>query len=190
MRYKDLNEFFAALELKIRIKVPNIVAETAVEFFKERFQTKEWEGEPWPQTKRVVRKGSLLVRTSALVNSIRPSLVAFNKVRISAGNEKAPYARPHNEGGTLHPTVTPAMRKWAWAQYYKAGGSSAKTAKDKGLTKSAYSAEKGSEILFYKRLALTKKTKLDVIIPRRQFMGHSDRLNAKIHERVVGIINE
>lgn len=163
--------------------VPNVVAETATEFFKERFQTKEWDGNPWPQTKRVVRKGSLLVRTSALVNSIRPSLVAFNKVRISAGNEKAPQAKIHNEGGTLHPKVTPAMRKWAWAQYYKAGaGAVSKSSSDL--------VSELSEASFYKRLALTKKTQLDIVIPMRKFMGHSDRLNEKIHGRIVGIINE
>jgi phage gpG-like protein len=104
---------------------------TAVEFFKERFQTKEWEGEPRPQTNRVVRKGSLLVRKSDLVNSIRPSLVTFDKVRISAGNEKASYPRIHNEGGTTHPTVTPEMRKWAWAQYYKNGGGKPEKGKGK-----------------------------------------------------------
>jgi phage gpG-like protein len=190
MRYKDLDSFIASLELKIRMIVPNVVAETAVEFFKERFQTKEWDGNPWPQTKRVVRKGSLLVRKSELVNSIRPSLVAFNKVRISAGNENVPYAKVHNEGGTLHPKVTPAMRRWAWAQAYKAGMTSAKSATEKGLNKSTFNQGKSEEINFYRRLAMTKKTQLDIVIPMRKFMGHSDRLNEKIHGRIVGIINE
>ena len=33
-----------------------------------------------------------------------------------------PYAAVHNNGGTLHPTVTPQMRKFAWAMYYKTAG--------------------------------------------------------------------
>jgi len=190
MRYRDLNSFIAALETKIRKQVPQIIAETATEFYKERFSTKEWEGVAWPQTKRVVRKGSLLVRNSSLVNSIRPSLVSDNLIRISAGSTKVPYARIHNEGGVLHPKITPQMRKWAWANYYKEGGSSAKSARGNNKTKSSFNTDKGTKINFYKALALTKKTHLDVKIVKRQFMGHSSRLNAKIHDRISGIINE
>jgi phage gpG-like protein len=190
MRYADLNSFIASLELKIRTKVPNIVAETATEYFKDRFRTKEWDGSAWPQTKRIVRKGTLLVRSSKLVNLIRPSVVAFNRVVISAGNDKVPYAKIHNEGGELHPKVTPAMRKWAWANYYAAGGSSLKSATEKGIKKSSFNAGKGSTINFYKSLALTKKTQLDITIPKRQFMGHSQKLNVKILERIKGLLNE
>ncbi|HAQ21123.1 MAG TPA: hypothetical protein DCR40_18100 [Prolixibacteraceae bacterium] len=185
MRYANLQDYISALETKIRAKVPNIIAETATEFFKERFQTKEWDGLAWPQTKRVVRKGSLLVRSSKLVNSIRPSLVSANKVVISAGNDMVPYAQIHNEGGELHPKVTPAMRKWAWANYYAAGGGASTGSATEGKGKT-----ENKEAAFYKGLALTKKTQLDIVIPKRQFMGHSERLNTKIFERIKGFLNE
>lgn len=35
---------------------------------------------------------------------------------------RAPYAPIHNWGGTTHPTVTPKMRKYAWAMHYKEAG--------------------------------------------------------------------
>lgn len=190
MRYKDIDSYIKSLTDKIRKQVPRMVAETATEYFKERFSTKEWDGTPWPQTKRVVRRGSLLVRSSKLVNSIRPTVVTASRVRIGAGNAKVPYAKVHNEGGTVHPTVTPAMRKWAWAQYYKAGGTSLKSATENKKTQSSFNAGKGSTINFYKRLALTKKTHLDITIPKRQFMGHTVRLNTKILERIKGLLNE
>lgn len=53
---------------------------------------------------------------------------------------RAPYAPIHNWGGTTHPTVTPKMRKYAWAMHYKEAGED----KDKDT--------------MWKRLALTKKT--------------------------------
>lgn len=65
---------------------------------------------------------------------------------------RVPYAPIHNWGGTTHPTVTPRMRKFAWAQHYKEAG------------------EDKNKDTFWKRLALTKKTKLNVTIPQRQFM--------------------
>ena len=51
------------------------------------------------------------------------------------------YADIQDRGGTTHPTVTPRMRRWAWAMMYKT--------KD----------EK------YRAIALTKKDKLTVKIP-------------------------
>lgn len=65
---------------------------------------------------------------------------------------RAPYAGVHNWGGILRPTVTPKMRRFAWAQHYREAGEDKK--KD----------------TFWKRLALTKKKKLTVTIPQRQFM--------------------
>jgi len=69
-----------------------------------------------------------------------------------------PYARVHNLGGTTHPRVTAKMRGWAWARYME--------------TKS----EK------YKAIALTKKARLDVKIPKRQFMGVSQTLAKMVKE--------
>lgn len=80
--------------------VPDMIAERATEYFKERFRYKEFDGTPWPGPGTGYRRtnGSLLVDSSALVNSIRPSVVSAEKVVISAGNAKVGYAKVHNEG--------------------------------------------------------------------------------------------
>jgi phage gpG-like protein len=168
-KYKSISDFERALKSVVRQKIPPIIAETATEYFKERFAKKEWEGKPWPATSQVVRRGSLLVRSSKLVNSIRPTRVNQSSVRIGAGNSRVPYAQIHNEGGVLTPEVTPAMRKWAWAMHRKEGG-------------------RGTGM--YKGLALTRKKRLRIVIPQRQFMGASERLNAKIMQRILAVINE
>lgn len=81
---------------------------------------------------------------------------------------RAPYAAIHNWGGITHPTVTPKMRKFAWAQHYREAGDDKK--KD----------------TFWKRLALTKKTKLNVVIPQRQFISKDPgpELSKKVNEKL------
>ena len=163
--FKDLHIFFETLRTDyLHERVPNIVAEAATEFFKQRFTTKEWEGTAWKPTRFPVGSGSLMLRTGALLHSIRPKIVGPGRVVISAGDSKVPYARIHNEGGQI--IVTPKMKKWAWAMHYQAGGS------PKGQ-------EPPPQAQFYKAMAL-KKTGSPINMPRRQFMGYSGTLNKQI----------
>ena len=100
--FKEIDDFFNKLTGEfMREVVPAIIAEKATSFFQERFTTKEWDWVPWPETKQPVKRGSLMVRSESLVNSIKPSLVSPEKVVISAGSDKVPYARAHNEGETI-----------------------------------------------------------------------------------------
>lgn len=91
---------------------------------------------------------------------------------------RVPYAAIHNRGGTTHPTVTPKMRRFAWAQHYREAGEDKK--KD----------------TYWKRLALTKKPKLTVTIPKRQFMPTKPgpelmkKISDKTDEEVRKIINK
>lgn len=78
---------------------------------------------------------------------------------------RVPYAAIHNRGGVTHPTVTPKMRRFAWAQHYREAGQDKK--KD----------------TFWKRLALTKKTKLNVTIPQRQFMPE-DKAGPELRKKI------
>jgi phage gpG-like protein len=156
--FKEIDDFFDKLTNEFLKKhVPNIIAEKATDYFKERFNTKEWDGDPWPPQK--IKRGELMVKSSALKHSIGPRIVTPEKVIISGGNEKIPYAQIHNEGGTIEIPVTPKMRKFAWAMHYKEAGSD----------KKANTPWKG--------LALTKKESLRVTIPMRRFMGTSEKLN-------------
>jgi phage gpG-like protein len=159
--FKEIDDFFDKLTNEfLKKNVPNIIAEKATDFFKERFTTKEWDGDPWPETKTPIKRGTLMVRSGALVASIKSKTVTSERVVISAGSDKVQYPRIHNEGGTINIPVTPKMRKFAWAMHYK----------EVGEDKKANTPWKG--------LALTKKETIEVTIPRRRFMGPSDKLNA------------
>jgi phage gpG-like protein len=170
-RYKDIDDFMSRLNEKTRRVVPQVVAETATEFFKERFRVKQDpDGRPWQPVKRPVKRGSLMVRSGKLMNTIRPSLVRPDRVRISAGNAKAPYARIHNEGGTIkHPGGTayiPGDKRFAWVK-----------------NKTAARLEASG-----RKLPRTKPH--DINIPQRRFMGHSKQLNGRIITRIKGLMGD
>lgn len=186
--YRNFDDFLQRFKQKAQHVVPNLVAETAVEYFMDRFKTKEWDGQPWPQTKRFIKNGDLLRRGGHLMKSIKPAMVTPQRVRISAGNGKVPYARIHNEGGVLHPNVTPQMRKWAWANYYQQAGKGVTTNTRTGRTYQRWNPGVSENVNFYKAIALTKKQKLDITIPRRKYMGHSPRLNQAIKTRIVNAL--
>jgi len=99
-----LTTFFNQLDDRMKNYFPNMVAETAVEVFKESFKIKSWDGTPWPaygNPRREPKKGSLMMRSNALFASIRPVSVTPLKVTINAGNSRVRYARIHNEGGRI-----------------------------------------------------------------------------------------
>lgn len=98
---KEVEKQLEAIKNKILEAVPHIVANTAVDYFKDTFRKKAFDGKPWPgfaPTYKHRSNGSLMIDTSALMNSIRPGVISRKLVEICAGNNKVPYAKPHNEG--------------------------------------------------------------------------------------------
>lgn len=109
MNFDDLQKYFDTLPDKVLDVASEIIADTAVEYFKERFTEKSYDGNPWAPGKPK-RTGSLLVQSGALLNSIRPTYIGRDKVTISAGDLKVDYARIHNEGFNGKVTVNPFSR--------------------------------------------------------------------------------
>ena len=153
----------------------------------------------WPATRRqqtggksaAANYGPLLSRRNHLFGSIGykpgPGYVVIGT--------SLPYAAIHNDGGTVGPTVTLKMRKFAWAMYYKAlgrkaGGKAAKnggpgnTAGKKSGKKGKKAATVSPEAERWKALALTRKQKLSITIPKRPFIGDSQELNAAINRKI------
>ncbi|MDO6808096.1 phage virion morphogenesis protein [Zobellia galactanivorans] len=145
--------------------VPNIVAETATEFFKNRFVEQEWEGVPWQPlnpayaAKKTKGRGRILTREGKLVNSIRPSLVSVEKVTISAGNSNVPYARVHNEG--LHIKGVRKIRGYTNKNFMGKG--------------------KPKKIRAHSR-------SVDYTMPQRQYMGRSAMLNQLMRARLIAAL--
>jgi phage gpG-like protein len=125
---------------------------------------------PYPKTKRQLsdgasaasKYGALLSSSNRLYSSISYTPSDY---RVVVANGLI-YAPVHNWGGTVQPAVTTKMRKFAWAKHFEEAG-----------------ADKEKDTV-WKRLALTKKAKLNIRIPQRQFIGESRELNEQIRQKI------
>lgn len=159
----------------------NILSDLKVELadeFDKNFERKGFFGTPWAPTKRVVSRGSLMLRSGDLRKSIRPT-IAEGTISFASSE---PYAALHNEGGEI--TVTPNMRRFFWAMYYKVNGAMGKR-KDGTNRKDKANRILTAEAQYWKSMALIAiGTKLKV--PQRKFLGHHPSIDQMI-ERVVDI---
>lgn len=171
--FEDVRRKIESLADNVKRYAPGIIAETATEHYKERFRKKDWEGVPWTDLKHPNPKGSLMVRSGSLLSTIRPTLVTDREVRIGAGNAKVPYARIHNEGGTIKQTPTAKQKRFFWAMEHKSNPVvPGKEHKAGGWAKMA------------------TKNQLVINIPKRQFMGNSAALNKKINARLEALAKQ
>lgn len=158
---ESINKWFAKFNHRMETEVPDIVAETATEFFKNSFITRSWDGTPWQtlspkyDAKKTRGKGRILRVSGNLEASIRPSTVTPGKVVISAGNEKVPYARVHNEG--LRIAGTRNIRPYTNTNFM--------------------GKERLQPIKAHTR-------SVNYQMPKRQFMGHSYLLNPELREKL------
>lgn len=138
----------------------------------------------WKPAKRLASGGGRAADKYGTLLSRRNHL--YSNVRYIPGDGRVKvcnllvYAPAHQWGETLQPTVTPQMRRFAWAKYYEAGGGGGKGAN--GLKEG--NADISAEAAKWKGLALTKKKKLTIKMPARPMIGESVELNLKINEKV------
>lgn len=186
MDIKDYIELIKSQRKEIdqlmRRQLPVKIGRMAKDHFQENFRKGGFVNnglQQWPKSKRqlsgtssaAAQYGPLLSGRNHLFSSMKYTPSDY---RVKVANE-VPYAAIHNEGGTVNPTVTPEMRRFAWAMFYKSSG---KKKEKKGSMLSNPDAER------WKALALTKKSKLTVKIPKRQFLGESAELRKSINDKI------
>jgi phage gpG-like protein len=161
-----INLYFDRFNARFDQLVPNIVAETAVEFYGQRFIEQNWEGAPWQPlsakyaAKKTKGRGRILTRTAALQRSIRPSTVSANRVTVSAGGRNIPYARVHNEGQQI--TGVRKVRTYTNTNFMGSG----------------------------RRVQIPAHTRtVNYRMPQRRFMGPSRTLNKLIRARLIAAFN-
>lgn len=191
----DIKEFSKLIRAKqkeldtlMRRKMPIRVGNMAKRHFQDNFRKSGFvDGglRPWPKTKRQLSGGTSAASQHGPLLSNRNHL--FNAVRYVPGDYRVkivndvPYASIHNWGGETSPTVTPKMRRFAWAMYYQAGGKTGSRTKGLKSAERGQTADLSPEAKMWRGLALTKKTKLKIKIPQRQFIGQSRELEQRIH---------
>ena len=164
----------------IHRRLPVKIGRMATDHFQDNFRRGGYvDGglHPWPVTRRQQSGGKDADSQYGPLMSARKNL--YGSIRYVPGDAQVvvgtsvPYAAVHNQGATIttHPRVTPKMRKFAWRQFFAAGGKKAP-------------ADSGAG--FWKGLALTKKDKLTVTakIPQRKFLGQSQELSEKVSQTV------
>ena len=169
---------------EVQDRLPRKVGIIAVNHFKQCFRDGGWTDNglhPWKKTRRQesqspdARYSPLTSRRDHLMRSIQ-SKPGRGMVTIE---NPVPYAAIHNEGGniTTHPTVSQKMRRFAWHMAYSLAGVSEKGSMKKEMT---------GDAAMWKAIALTKKSRLTVTahMPKRQFMGDSAELRAKITKAI------
>ncbi len=196
----DIKDFAKLVEQKrkeldemMRRRMPVIAGRLAKDHFQDNFRRGGFVNgglHPWPKARRLSsggtdaasQYGTLLSGRNHLYSSIR---YVPSEYRVRVYNELV-YAPIHNWGGTVSVTVTDRMRRFAWAKFYQASGKARKAATGgkKGRKSVAGKQTASPQASFWKNLALTRKKKLDIRIPQRQFLGESEELTAKINERL------
>lgn len=168
------------IDALMRRKMPVSAGRMAKDHFQDNFRKGGFVNNglrPWPPSGRLSsggvaassRYGTLLSSRNHLFSSIAYVPVPYSVVV----RNDVPYAHIHNEGGVVEPTVTPAMRKYAWYRFFRETGG-----KNPGRKAPPPQASR------WKALALTKKSKLRIRIPRRRFIGESAELSAKITKKL------
>lgn len=159
-------------------KLPIIVGAMAKSHFQENFRQGGFVNNglnKWSPAKRTLQGGFSAADNYGTLLSSRNHL--FSSIGYKPGSgfvtigTSVPYAGLHNFGGMTHPTVTAKMRGFAWAMYYKNGGGK------KGQS-SPPEADR------WKALALTRKQKLSIRMPQRQFIGNSSELTSAISMKI------
>ncbi|MDY6122096.1 MAG: phage virion morphogenesis protein [Porphyromonas sp.] len=138
-----------------------IIAATAQEYYRDSFRRKGFDGVPWTPAQKASGKGSLLVKSGALANSIRIAEVSHRRVVLAAGGDKVSYAQTHNEGYSGSVQIPEHIRKL----------------KPKSLVSGTGKTE-----------VTVRAHNRQLRIPRRQFMGQANELNELIRNRLIGYI--
>jgi len=201
----DIQRMKKEIEQLISRKLPVVAGKYAKQHFQDNFRQGGFVNgglHPWPPAKRLSSGESGADSQYKTLMSSRNHL--FSSINYTPGIAKVTifndvvYAAIHNEGGTVHPKITPKMRRFAWAKYYELNGRQKGAQKPRKGTQNRTSQSAGNqpdsgEAEKWKRLALTKKETLTINIPQRQFMGQSTELDAKIsayvEKEVLRIIN-
>ena len=199
----DIKQFKKELKSKerstdsfLRKRAPRIIGRLGENHYRTNFRKGGFVDrtlEPWKTTKRQ-QSGSLSAdsKYGPLLSSrnhlMKATVHETSDYRARIFNDTK-YAAIHNYGGEVHPTVTPKMRRYAWYRFFQSGNRAKSPRKQKRVRTMFKKFDfAGASInqngLEWKRLALTKKTKLDIKIPQRRFIGPSKALNDKIRGRI------
>lgn len=186
---KITNHLQRRINLLVRETLKDIRTE-ALEEFDRNFEREAFFNDKWARRKyNDDESRGLLIKTGNLRRSITGRITDRDSVVIETTQ---PYAKIHNEGGTI--TVTRKMKKYFWWKYITITGSKRMKAgipityserfsrkKDGTLRNTKRNRELTEEAKFYRAMAM-KKAGSKITIPKRQFIGNHPELEELLKE--------
>lgn len=186
---KITNHLQRRINLLVRETLKDIKVE-ALDEFDRNFEREAFFNDKWARRKyNDDESRGLLIKTGNLRRSITGRITDRDSVVIETTQ---PYAKIHNEGGTI--TVTRKMKKYFWWKYITITGSKRMKAgipityserfsrkKDGTLRNTKRNRALTEEAEFYRRMAM-KKTGSKITIPKRQFIGNHPDLEKLLKE--------
>lgn len=160
---------FENMSRKLKADLVTFASDTGLNHFQDSFYNQGFTDvafEPWQgRANGIDPSRSILVGpgTGYLLKSVQ--VFSKSQKRIVFGSD-AEYAEIHNNGGTIVISITEKSRRYFWYMYKVTG----KT--------------------MWKAMALTKKQKITIKIPQRQFIGESWYLLKKIDDWVINTIQK
>lgn len=162
---KQLQAKLDRLKRALSNTAPKRVGAAAERFFKESFRRQGWlDGglRKWPATKGG-KPGRVLKRTGLLMNSIRVARADWRSIQVVAGGPHVPYARIHNEGGTIQRQVTRrAHQRRAHAMRTRRG-----------------------RVMVAATTVRRHQARMNVHIRKRQYMGRSTSLDLELRKVIL-----
>lgn len=190
---KQMNES-KKLTAELQKRVNRLVRETlkdirteALDEFDRNFEREAFFNQKWARRKyHDDESRGLLIQTGNLRRSITGRVTDRNSVVIETTQ---PYARIHNEGGTI--TVTRKMKGYFWYRYQTVTGGRSPDGFSNNLQRkkngtprnNRRNRELTAEAEFYRAMAL-KKVGSKITIPKRQFIGNHPELEKLLKEIV------
>ena len=181
------------LTAELQKRVNRLVRETlkdirteALDEFDRNFEREAFFNQKWARRKYHDESRGLLIQTGNLRRSITGRVTDRNSVVIETTR---PYARIHNEGGTI--TVTRKMKGYFWYRYQTVTGGRSPDGFSNNLQRkkngtprnNKRNRELTAEAEFYRAMAL-KKVGSKITIPKRQFIGNHPELEKLLKEIV------
>lgn len=172
------------INLLVRETLKDIRTE-ALDEFDRNFEREAFFNQKWARRKyHDDESRGLLVQTGNLRRSITGRVTDRNSVVIETTQ---PYARIHNEGGTI--TVTRKMKGYFWYRYQTVTGGRSPDGFSNNLQRkkngtprnNRRNRELTAEAEFYRAMAL-KKVGSKITIPKRQFIGNHPDLEKLLKE--------
>lgn len=170
---------------RIKKTMPVRVANATKNYFVKSFTEQSFDGQTWQEVQRRIsgtnankyakpasKTRSILIQSGKLRRAVSTSLrlATFDKIEFLIDGGTIPYAKIHNDGGTINKKESEKVL------HFKAKGTNIASKKMFGTFSKANKADYGMKV---------KVSAHDIVIPKRQFIGNTKELRKKQMDIIV-----